>query len=64
MIQFRLEHRYISELDRLLARERENRSRQTDADNTPQQTVLRKRPADTLAFRLDKRHSETARQDK
>lgn len=64
MIQFRLDHRYVSELDRLLARERENRPDRPTTDNVRQQTTLRKRPADTIAFRLDKRRPETAHQDK
>lgn len=64
MIQFRLDHRYISELDRLLSRERENRPGRPTTDDMPQQTTLRKRPADTIAFRLEKHHPETAPQDK
>lgn len=64
MIQFRLDHRYVSELDRLLARERENRPDRPTTVNVRQETTLRKRPADTLAFRLEKRHPETAPQDK
>lgn len=64
MIQFRLDHRYISELDRLLARERENRPDRPTTVNVQQETTLRKRPADTIAFRLEKRRPETAPQDK
>ncbi len=64
MIQFRLDHRYISELDRLLARERENRPYRPTTENVRQETILRKLPADTIAFRLDKCRAETARQDK
>ena len=63
MIQFRLDHHYISELDRLLARERENLPDRPTTGNVQQQTTLRKRPADTIAFTLDKRHPETAHQN-